>query len=124
MRRGAPAPPAPAVRPFLLRHAHRFIGIAVLLCILSRIDIARVAADLSRTRIPLFLLALCVLVPVIFLKAVRWNALLRFQRISLGMGDAFLIYWAGVFLGSVTPGRLGDFAKIAYVARLGHSLGR
>ena len=124
VRRGAPAPPAPAVRPFLLRHAHRFIGIAVLLCILSRIDIARVAADLSRTRIPLFLLALCVLVPVIFLKAVRWNALLRFQRISLGMGDAFLIYWAGVFLGSVTPGRLGDFAKIAYVARLGHSLGR
>lgn len=108
----------------ITRHAHRSIGIVLLLCILSRIDIHRVANDLSLIRLPFFVLALCLLVPIIFLKAVRWNALLRFQRIALPMKDAFLIYWAGVFLGHVTPGRVGDFAKIVYIARLGHPLGK
>lgn len=111
------------MKSFCARNAHRFIGIVILLFILSRVDIPRMVSDLSRTRLPLFLLALCLLVPITFLKAVRWNVLLRSQCIALRMRDAFLIYWAGIFLGTVTPGRVGDFAKIVYIARLGHSLG-
>ena len=95
--------------------AFRLIGLGILLLILSRLNLAAAAAALARTRWGYLLLALAAN-PLLFgLKAQRWRALLRMQGVDYGQGDAFLAFLAGLFLGLVTPGRVGEMGKALYL---------
>ena len=51
----------------------------------------------------------------IALRAWRWNLLLGSSQPAMPFSRAFTIYATGVFLGSFTPGRLGDLAKSIYL---------
>lgn len=50
-------------------------------------------------------------------KALRWLGLLRLARTPYPASRALAVYQASAFLGFVTPGRVGDFAKAAYLQR-------
>ncbi|NIV40223.1 MAG: UPF0104 family protein, partial [Anaerolineae bacterium] len=41
--------------------------------------------------------------------------LLQMQGIAYAYNDSFLVFMAGVFLGLVTPGRLGEMSKALYL---------
>ena len=40
------------------------------------------------------------------------------QKIYYSIKDAFLIYGSSSLLGLVTPGKIGDFSKIAYLKKI------
>ncbi len=63
------------------------------------------------------LIGLCLIVhlPVIWIKSERWRYILSLQGHHLKWLDSFLFYTSSVYLGLVTPGRLGEFAKVLYV---------
>jgi uncharacterized membrane protein YbhN (UPF0104 family) len=50
-------------------------------------------------------------------KGVRWFALLRMGAVRYPLGRALAAYQASAFLAFVTPGRVGDLAKAAYLKR-------
>jgi uncharacterized protein (TIRG00374 family) len=93
----------------------RLIGLGILALILSRLDLAATAATLARVRWEYLLLALAI-VPALFgLKSRRWQRLLKLQEIDYPGSDAFLAFMAGLFLGLLTPGRVGEMGRALYL---------
>lgn len=93
----------------------RLIGIIILCFIVSKIDLLKLLSIFADFNIFLFVIAVSLNIPLIFLKSVRWNMLLREQSIQYNLKDSLLVYMSGIYTGNVTPGRLGDFIKAFYL---------
>jgi uncharacterized protein (TIRG00374 family) len=61
---------------------------------------------------------------VVLIKAYRWQLLMKMQNINYSLKDSVHVYFAGLFVGSITPGRLGDFIKVFYLREEGYSFGK
>lgn len=95
----------------------RFIGLALLAFLLLRLDIRQALLTLARVDLPL-LLVVVVLDPVhVALKTIRWLGILRSQGTYYKLSMGFLAYYAGMFAGFLTPGRLGEFVRALHVSR-------
>jgi uncharacterized protein (TIRG00374 family) len=95
--------------------AFRLIGLGILALILLRLDLEATLATLAGVRWGYLLLAVAVN-PLLFgIKSWRWRELLRMQGIGYRWLDAFLAFVAGLFLGLVTPGRVGDMGRAFYL---------
>jgi len=95
----------------------RLIGLVLLLLLLWHIDVGQSVAVLTQVA-PLPLgVAILLNAPQISLKASRWRWLLRAQRIRYGIWAATLSYFGGIFIGLLTPGRVGEFVKAVHVHR-------
>jgi hypothetical protein len=95
--------------------AFRLIGLVILAVILLRLDLEATVATLAEVRWGYLLLALAA-DPFLFgLKSWRWRELLQMQDIPYPVLDAFLVFVAGLFLGLVTPGRVGEMSQALYL---------
>ncbi len=95
--------------------AFRLIGLGILALILLRLDLEATLATLAGVRWGYLILAAAIN-PLLFgIKAWRWRELLRMQGIGYRWVDAFLAFVAGLFLGLVTPGRVGEMGKAFYL---------
>jgi len=93
----------------------RLIGLVLLFVILSKLDLSKFFLSLTKINI-LFVLFISFLnIPQIFLKSLRWKQMLGTQSIQYNMKNSFIVYWAGIYAGIVTPGRLGEFIKAFYL---------
>lgn len=97
------------------KNFHKIIGIVILAFILYKINIAAVIELLSKTNIRYLIFVFIFAIPVIMLKSWRWCYLLKMQSINYDFKDAFLVYLSSGFLGIITPGKIGEFAKIFYI---------
>ena len=95
----------------------RLLGIALLTFLLYRVDVGRLGGILVSVYPGLLALAILLNVPLIGLKTYRWRLLLRAQGIHYGHGKAILSYFGSIFIGLLTPGRLGEFVKAMYVSQ-------
>ena len=68
-----------------------------------------------------FILSIFILVAFHISKAYRWRYILSIHKIKSSLKDSYLIYMSGLFVGILTPGRLGDFIKILYLKNDGVS---
>ncbi len=68
-----------------------------------------------RLNLPLFLVSLSGVIIVLGLKSVRWNLLLRAENCNYSYLSAFSAYMVSLMIGLVTPGRVGEIAKLYYV---------
>ena len=93
----------------------RLIGFALLLLLLWQIDVRQLGAVLTQIA-PLPLgVAIFLNIPQISIKAFRWRWLLRAQQTRYGIWPATLSYFGSIFIGLLTPGRLGEFVKAMHV---------
>jgi uncharacterized protein (TIRG00374 family) len=95
--------------------AFRLIGLAILIVILLQLDLRATLATVAEVRWGFLLLALAADPLQFGLKSLRWQKLLQMQGIRYPAGDAFLAFMAGLFLGLVTPGRVGEMGKALYL---------
>jgi uncharacterized protein (TIRG00374 family) len=93
------------------------IGIIIFAFILWKLDLRAAWDILSGTRVWLLGVALLLTVPFVLIKAHRWRYLLGMQGIRYNIKDCNYAYLAGMYLGLVTPGRVGDFVKVVYLKR-------
>jgi uncharacterized membrane protein YbhN (UPF0104 family) len=93
----------------------RGLGLALLAFLLWRLDAAQVAALLRRTDLRLLALVILALLPLIWLKTVRWQAILAGAGLRYALWPAYLAYFGSLFVGLLTPGRLGEFVKMMHV---------
>jgi uncharacterized protein (TIRG00374 family) len=103
---------------------YRYVGVVLLAGLLFFVDVEKMLALVARVD-PLPLLAAFLLtVPMTFFKALRWRETLAPFGVRYGVKPATAAYFASVFVGIFTPGKLGEFAKAAYVKKeLGVSTG-
>lgn len=102
---------------FLRRYGLRLIGVLLFIVLLLTTDTARLLDALRQADAGLLTLSLVLYVPHILIKALRWRYLLAQMDISYGVWDAFLSYQGAIFLGLLTPGRLGEFARAAHITQ-------
>jgi uncharacterized membrane protein YbhN (UPF0104 family) len=63
------------------------------------------------------LTAVALIVPLILVKTIRWQGILKSQGVSMALGAALQAYFASLFIGFLTPGRLGEFVRALYVQK-------
>lgn len=105
--------------------ALRSIGLALFVFLLVRYQVLESLLSLDMASAGLLLAAIALNVPQIVLKVVRWRYLLSVQGIRYPQLPATLAYFGSIFIGLLTPGRLGEFIKSVHVQRdCGVSSGR
>lgn len=93
----------------------RILGLVLLVVLLVRVDLHLVLRTLSEVDLALMGVSIVLILPLISLKALRWRALMHAQAIEMSISAAILAYFSSLFLGFLTPGRLGEFARVFYV---------
>lgn len=91
------------------------VGIVFLLAILFSVDRDKILALLSKAD-PFFLLfALAVNAIVIAIKGAKWKTFFFEKKKQVTLSECVQGYLKGFFLSSITPGRIGDFARALFV---------
>ena len=93
----------------------RYIGLFILLYIFFKIDLNELKNEITGINILPLLIAMGLNIPHLFIKSLRWNYLLRQQNICLTYWETFLPYMSSLYIGFITPGRVGEFIKAFYL---------
>ena len=102
----------------------RLFGLFIFFIILLNIDVSKILQIWIDTNLLYLSMALALITPQIVMKAWRWQLLMKMQNINYSLKDSSLAYFAGLFMGTITPGRLGDLIKVLYIRNKGHSFGK
>lgn len=89
--------------------------IILLIIIYFYVDLTKIIYYLKQTKIEILLLFIPLIFPLYLFKAIRLNRLLACQGINYSIKDTLFIFFSSNFLGFITPGRIGEFAKIVYL---------
>lgn len=109
---------------FLRAHLLKVVGLLLLVWLLARSDLGKIAREIRSLNPRIFLLSLLMFVPAMWFRAMRWRILLvAGSGARLSRGDAFRYYLSALFLGVCTPGRLGEVLKVSYARKAGATLG-
>ena len=96
----------------------KIIGILLFVYLLSSINYREFLQTLSRFRWYEIVFIEVLSLLIIILKAFRFHSLLIIYKIQLPFKKILGIYGSSMYLSTVTPGRIGDFAKIFYLKNL------
>ena len=99
-------------------------GIFIFIFILSRIDLSKTLEILLNANILYLAVALTLIILSFPIKAMRWQLLMKAQNIDYSLKDSTVMYAAAVYMGVITPGRIGDFIKVFYLKNDNHSFGK
>ena len=99
-------------------------GIILFIIILSRSNLGEIFQNIKNINPFYLILAALTTLPMFFNKALCWNYLKRQQGIKYNLKDSFLMYCSGMYIGLLTPGRLGEVTKALYLKKDGYSLGK
>jgi hypothetical protein len=91
------------------------LGIFLFAYIISRVNPGDVIGILSAAELRYLFFATLVLPIPILLQSIRWNAIMGSCNIHYPLGKTMKIWLIGMFAGSITPGRVGEFSKAYYL---------
>jgi uncharacterized protein (TIRG00374 family) len=109
--------PKSGLKRFVTAGNLRLAGLVLLAALIARLDLGEIREAIRTADASLIALAVVGVIPLILIKTVRWQGLLRAQAIRMAMWPAFLAYFGSLFIGFLTPGRLGEFIKAVHVSR-------
>lgn len=102
------------------RRALRFAGPFLFLFLLTRIEPSSIWEVLKHSDPGWLALAVAATPVMLLFKVVRWQGILRSQGIRYALGTAFLSYYVCLFVGNLTPGRLGEFVRAFHLVKDGN----
>ena len=108
----------PKSRRRLNTWAPRLLGLLLLAVLLGRVDLGQLQRIIRNVDLLLVIVSLAAIVPLILVKTIRWQGILRSQSVQLQTWPAFLAYFGSLFVGFLTPGRLGEFVKAMHVTHV------
>ncbi len=92
-------------------------SIAIIIFLVTRIDwdISKFRDIFNQINLTWYLISLSGVILVLLLKSIRWNLLLRAVGCNYPFLSAFIAYMASFTIGLLTPGRIGEIARLYYV---------
>jgi uncharacterized protein (TIRG00374 family) len=102
------------MRDRLLTAVKVLISLALIVYLFSRVDLAEVGHTLVSARPGYFLLALVLYLGAVILNAVRWQVLLRAQRIIVPLRALLEYTFVGVFFNNFLPANVGGDVMRGY----------
>lgn len=92
-----------------------YLGITLFAYILTTLNLSALLENMNKIHFIYLLLAFLLNVPMIYFKSYRWKLILSDQKILLTSKQAFEYYMSSLYLGFVTPGRLGELSRVFYI---------
>lgn len=106
-----------------IRSLMRLLGPLLLVWVIWRFaDVPTLVDTLVQAALLPIALAILLNAAVIHVKVWRWRDLLRSVDVPLSFGSAYRAFLPSLYLGLVTPGRVGDALRIQYLKR-DHAVG-
>lgn len=93
----------------------RIIGIILFFYILLKINLQELFLTLRKINLFYFLIAIILALISALLGILKWRVLIKSQEIKVSFITLAKIYLKGFFLGTITPGKLGEFWKVKYL---------
>lgn len=106
------------------RIAMQAIGLVLFIYILIRIDLSKALASFSGISYTEVAIVVSMLILITFIKAIRWRLIVLGQGTEIPALRSFSLYYAGLYLGFITPGKVGDFIKSLYLINTGMPVSR
>ncbi len=100
------------------------LGIVLFVIILTRVDVGEIARSYRHISPVHAAFGVVLLFFLTLAKSYRWKKIVAAQGTVVTLGRAFRIYASSLYLGVVTPGHIGDFAKSLYLMNAGLSAGK
>jgi len=92
-----------------------FIGLGILVYIFYSLDIHKIITSFLSIQ-PIFIVySLLLTIPLLLLRNVIWQIILKEQKITVGFFYSLKIYLIGVFYGCITPGYYGQLMRVPYL---------
>lgn len=91
------------------------ISILVLSILIHKIRLAEIFIAIEKARKGYILIAIMLLPVNLFFQFKKWQLLLKIEKPNALAGEIFFSLLAGITLGFVTPGRLGEFGRAIFV---------
>jgi uncharacterized protein (TIRG00374 family) len=91
------------------------LTVALLGLVLYKVNLGHVARAASSARPQYLLFALLLTVPFLYFKALRWYLMLEAAGVRATFGEATLSLIGGMGLALITPARLGELVRAAYL---------
>jgi len=99
----------------------RFIGIILFLFIVVQIEFSNVLRELRQLHPLVFLAAFLLQFGNYTCKTLRWHILVSQTGIRTSLHQSWMLYNIGIFLSIITPAKIGEFGKVAYLRSAGVS---
>ena len=97
----------------------KLIGVWLFVWILSRIDQHQLLKTIKAINVPLFALSFCLQYVLYIPKTHRWHTLVRSTGYTPTWHESWKLFNIGIFLATVTPAKLGEFGRAAYLRKHG-----
>jgi len=94
----------------------RFFGITLFIYILFRIDIAALLVVLKEINLAYYLIGISFLFFWVLIRTLKWKRLINSIEVKVPTNVLLRIMAKGIFLGVVTPAKLGEFWRAKYLA--------
>jgi len=103
-----------------MEHIHKktyawIIGLVIFGFVLTKVNLPDIFVIFSGIRVLHITFAFVLTVPLIAIKTYRWKYLLKMQDIDYSFKATLLMYLTGMYIGIITPGRVGEFIKGFYL---------
>ena len=99
----------------------KLIGIAIFVYILFQVDFLAFIQICREMDLAVFSLAFVLFLVLNWSHALKWWYFLDFMSIRVSIWDTTKIFWTGLFLGLVTPAKLGEVLKVYFISATGQS---
>ncbi len=97
----------------------KLIGVVLFLWIVRSIDFVSLLSYIQSVDPTIFSLSFCVVFCLYAAKAIRWHVLVRSTGIHPSPEESWKVFNIGVFLGMITPAKLGELGRAAYLHKHG-----
>lgn len=91
---------------------------SIFLYILYTLDFKTLQNEIYKIDLLYIFIAFLFNIPLLFIKSYRWNYILQKQSCHTKLFDTFKYYTASLYIGILTPGRIGEFSKVFYLKQL------
>jgi len=102
----------------------QLLGPAIFIYILFQIDFGLIKKELLNVNIYFLFLAVFFMIIQVILRSLRWQVVLKGVGIKLKATTSINLYWLGIFVGVITPGRIGELAKVYFLKNRGENVFR
>ncbi|WP_405207914.1 lysylphosphatidylglycerol synthase transmembrane domain-containing protein [Aquimarina sp. LLG6339-5] len=93
----------------------KFIGIILFFYLIYKVGWEETFESIKKISIIYIIIAVFILWLAFYLKSIRWKVISNSYGIPLTHYKAFKVFFIGLFLANITPGRLGDFGRLLYI---------
>ena len=108
-------------RALLFRMAKQWIAVIFTLVIayvaFTQLDFDALFLALQNVELEFVALAFGVWWLILFAKFLKWKTVIRGLDSSISLADSAKTLLIGLFIGVITPGRIGDFVRVAYIEK-------